>query len=370
MLKILKHIISIGGILVFCILLATLCAWFVSPQTSLAFAYLGLGFPLVFCLSLLYIIWWIYTSRWIALLCFVLLLFYPTITYFAIPLKNVSDSHSSLTETIRVMSYNVQAFNGNIMHRDGSSIFSFIVDTNADVVCLQEFLISKEKGGNKELEKQYKYLFENYPYYSVVELSSSNSWYIYGLACFSKYPITETKKVEFPVRTKNGAARFVIRKGDKEIAIYNSHLESNRITSKDKELYNAFWEDRNSQFFKKSAQNIGKKLATSFQIRAEQANTLRDQIQKTQDQYRNLIVCGDFNDTPISYAYYNIKGHLKDAFVTKGKGPGYTYNQGYMKFRIDHIFFNEAFSVQDVNIFRVNYSDHYPVVATFSMNES
>ena len=49
------------------------------------------------------------------------------------------------------------------------------------------------------------------------------------------------------------------------------------------------------------------------------------------------MVVGDFNDTPVSYAYRKIRKGLNDSFVNSGYGAGFTYKGNYPPNRIDYI---------------------------------
>ncbi|MDD5346625.1 MAG: endonuclease/exonuclease/phosphatase family protein [Proteiniphilum sp.] len=74
-----------------------------------------------------------------------------------------------------------------------------------------------------------------------------------------------------------------------------------------------------------------------------------------------IIICGDFNDTPISYAYSRMKRGLKDAYISTAFGPGITYHQDLFLFRIDYILHNEGLKAFRTKVDRVPYSDHYPL---------
>ena len=39
-----------------------------------------------------------------------------------------------------------------------------------------------------------------------------------------------------------------------------------------------------------------------------------------------MIVCGDFNDSPLSYAHSTIAEGLTDCYVATGYGPGISYH--------------------------------------------
>jgi len=75
-----------------------------------------------------------------------------------------------------------------------------------------------------------------------------------------------------------------------------------------------------------------------------------------------VIVCGDFNDTPVSYTYRKMKSGLKDAFVNIGAGTGNTYLGSFPSFRIDYIFHSQQFKTIDFERIEARLSDHYPII--------
>jgi endonuclease/exonuclease/phosphatase family metal-dependent hydrolase len=76
-----------------------------------------------------------------------------------------------------------------------------------------------------------------------------------------------------------------------------------------------------------------------------------------------LIVCGDFNDTPISYTYNTISSKLNDAFVAAGQGISNTYRGKLPPYRIDYILYSNEFDAVSYERHRAEYSDHFPVSA-------
>ena len=74
----------------------------------------------------------------------------------------------------------------------------------------------------------------------------------------------------------------------------------------------------------------------------------------------SLIVCGDFNDTPLSYAYHSIKGDLVDAFNLSGKGIGTSFVK-IPALRIDYILHDAAFKSTNYQKYNQILSDHYAV---------
>lgn len=72
------------------------------------------------------------------------------------------------------------------------------------------------------------------------------------------------------------------------------------------------------------------------------------------------IVCGDFNDTPLSYTYRLMSRGLQDAFREKGRGFSHTYRGFYNTFRIDYVLVSDDFEVLSYEVPSVEFSDHHP----------
>jgi endonuclease/exonuclease/phosphatase family metal-dependent hydrolase len=71
-------------------------------------------------------------------------------------------------------------------------------------------------------------------------------------------------------------------------------------------------------------------------------------------------VCGDFNDTPISYTYSTIKEKLADAFKESGIGIGNSY-VGIPSLRIDYILHDKKFNSYNYKKNKYELSDHFPI---------
>ena len=74
------------------------------------------------------------------------------------------------------------------------------------------------------------------------------------------------------------------------------------------------------------------------------------------------FVCGDFNDTPMSYTYYRLSRGRSDSFVEAGTGFGATYSFLWPMLRIDYILLPGHFRAVSHEIMKIRFSDHYPVV--------
>jgi len=126
---------------------------------------------------------------------------------------------------------------------------------------------------------------------------------------------------------------------------------------------------KNSDKIEKSrskTKRIFYKFKTAFQKRALQVNIVSEHIK---DSPYPVIVCGDFNDTPVSYTYHQISKNLNDAFSETGSGIGRTYANILPAFRIDYILYDDFFDSHNYIIHTIEISDHYPISCYFSKRE-
>ena len=111
------------------------------------------------------------------------------------------------------------------------------------------------------------------------------------------------------------------------------------------------------------SKNVIIKFKNAFLKRQVQADRVRAEIDKSP---YPVIVCGDFNDVPNSYPYETIRKGLQDAFVKKGAGIGRTFSGISPTLRIDYIFVDRKFSVNQFIRIPKKLSDHFPIITDIS----
>ena len=149
----------------------------------------------------------------------------------------------------------------------------------------------------------------------------------------------------------------LVMDGKDTVRLFNNHLQSMSLNRAEKEMfeYETLAEGGgDSQKFK----DVLRKMKRGFCQRASQADSVAMLIENTP---YTKIVCGDFNDTPMSYAYHKMRGDLKDSFKEKGRGMIYTYNGIFSVFRIDYIFHSDDLKTLSYESVDINWSDHNPV---------
>lgn len=114
-----------------------------------------------------------------------------------------------------------------------------------------------------------------------------------------------------------------------------------------------------------SSRLLVSKISTASVTRAVQADIVADYLKLHEK--LPVILCGDFNDTPISYTRRRILSQgLTDAYETTGNGFGRTFNRDAICVRIDHMMCSRHFKPYACQVdCSINASDHYPIVASF-----
>ena len=148
-------------------------------------------------------------------------------------------------------------------------------------------------------------------------------------------------------------------KGTDTFRLYNLHLESIRFRNEDYQ----FVEDVTTGQAEKKAlgevsKSILRKLHYAYLIRAKQTSVVEASLAECP---YPVIICGDFNDTPLSYAYHKISSGLEDAFIKSGHGFGNTFAGKLPPVRIDFILYSTDFQSYDFRIPGIHLSDHFPI---------
>lgn len=325
----------------------------ISPKSSVYASYLGILFPFFLVVVLLFMLYWVMRVKWYALISLFFLLgcWEPVTRYLPYHLGNQAPNENS----IKLLTYNTCGLGRYNLSKaeKKNDVLEFIKSENPDIVCLQEYSFDNRKGAMSEA--RIRKTLKSYPYYhfkpSSVNMKQS------GLAIFSKYPIVKVKAIDYK-SMYNSSCLYELDVNGKRITVINNHLESNKLSPEDRKFYDAMIMHFEAQKIDEFRNTLVNKLGNAYKIRAAQAEKLKGIIDNVKTP---LIVCGDLNDTPISYCYQTIRGNMTDAFRNSGFGPGITYHENKFLFRIDHIFHNDSLHSYNAKVHHVNWSDHYPV---------
>ena len=325
-------------------LLLSYLAYYIPPSPGWVFGFLGLAYPALLITNGLFILVWIsFRSKYIIISIFAISIGWNHIDrHYGFG----SDNDHSQQSGLKIITYNIKT-NRYSPHKEEvlSQISNYINREAPEIMCLQEcFLTSSKFHTFSEATSEY--------------WSRQNNMKgpVQGLYTFSKLPI---------------AGRGIIQKGDSKFAlfhdlihegdtvrIYNIQLASIRL-QKEKELFDQKrdWQSKKS---KEQIFSMFHKLNDAYSQRTEEVRVLKKHMRKCR---YPLIICGDFNDTPLSYTYRSLSDGLSDPFNEFGKGFGNTHNENLPPIRIDYILHDKSLETTWYEIDTPSFSDHFPVIA-------
>lgn len=364
--KLVKWFMLVANFVAIIFLLITLIGTFISPDKFIAPAYFALIFPITIISNLFFIIFWIFTRKWYFLVSLSLMLLSANQISNTFPFHFGNLNQKKVVTPIRILTYNTR-MSGNLVKdtpQKRNNVICYIKNSNADIVCLQEFEVSTENQ-YLTIEDMYR-IFRKYPY-KHIEIKAKIHSRFFGIATFSKYPILQRQRIEYKSRFNISISTDINING-MTIRLFNNHLESNRITESEMSMPLKLKDSFDADNLTDMTLLYSNKLGIAYKLRAYQADTVAQLIALSP--YK-VIVCGDFNDVPGSYAYTKMKGNLKDAYAETGFGFGWTFKEPFYGFRIDYVLYDSsAFTPVTFKIDKVNYSDHYPVLCQLKINQN
>ncbi len=349
-----------------CLLLSYLCP-FVHPNDFWLLPFFGLAYPVILLFTLFFLIYWaVYRSKMFFGVLIILLfggkLHFRTIS---LPFRKDKLSNSISINKLKVTSYNVRLFDLYEWGNDGkfenrNNIFEYLKKQNSDVICFQEFY-QQDRPTKFPTRDTLKGLLKT-PYCHERYSHKLEGRQNFGIAMLSKYPMISRGDIIFedPYNIDNNYCIFsdIVKEKD-TFRIYNVHLQSIKFKKVD---YNVFSKNAHKIIDKKSSiELLVEKLKIAYPKRAEQARKVVEHMQQSPFP---VIICGDFNDTPMSYTYNIFNNLYRDAFRNTSSGLGITYAGKVPAGRIDYIFHSKEIHSSDFKIQDEVYSDHKAISCT------
>ena len=323
----------------------------INPKYGWVLAFTGLLFIPLLLLNVLFLLWGI--KRRSATLLIPLVACLPSLLFIGEYVRIGGKQETAAEPSVKVISYNVGRFEPG--RRKGldtrqacmDSVFRFLKGQDADVICLQEFYLSDN---SKNIDKL---LLKYFPGYSNVHYTYLGKKSEYGNVTLSRLPLAGKGSVRFD-ESANLAIYSDLSLGGKTVRVYNCHLQSYNIPllrlvkslGRDKELL----------------KETGEKMKISALRRPSQVEKI---LNSFKDCPYEVMVCGDFNDTPLSYTYYKLSKGRKDSFEEAGRGFAATYSVLWPLLRIDYVLYPSFMKAVSHKSPHKKYSDHYPVIVEF-----
>lgn len=332
------------------------------PQQWWSLSLITLALPYLLVLLLLFILFWLFTKP--------LLIFISLITIFISynAVKNIFPLHFpadfSLEKKpgdIRVMSWNVEQFD-ILHHKDHperkEEMLSMINKYDPDIACFQEAVLGENKKSINYFPKIKSELKFNDYLYSYTLKDDFDKFHHFGIIIFSKYPIVRKQTIVNNPNNYNSTYQFIdVLVNTDTFRIFNVHLQSLKFSKENLEYLDKTSLPSSNISESKS---IVSKIKKGILKRAAQAFYIKDEMNHSP---YPIILCGDFNDVPVSYAYETIGAGMKNAFVEKGYGISRTFSSISPTLRIDNIFVDQQFSITQFTRVKKLLSDHFPIIA-------
>jgi exonuclease III len=326
---------------------------FVSPYIFWPLSFVGLLYPWLLLSNFIFIIYWgIQKDRYLLFSLITLGIGWGYLTSFI----GLNNGNIDKNAQLKIVSYNVNNLKSlwnkkdTIRYKKAHAAFPFFKQKveGVDIFCAQE--------ASKYV---YKYLSDSLNLSHILHFPKTKI----KTCIFSKYAFINKGSMVFEKKTNSCVWGDLIFQSD-TVRVYNVHLQSNSISPITEKL--AKEGDIQSRETWRNIKQVIKRYKNAAQRRAKQAEQVAEHIHACP---YPVILCGDLNDTPLSYPYHILSNGFQDSFKEKGQGIGTTYAGSIPALRIDYVFADQKFEILSHKVFKENFSDHYPVVGTLKIKE-
>nr|WP_236059736.1 endonuclease/exonuclease/phosphatase family protein [Chitinophaga rhizophila] len=364
--KFLPRLLIFGNVLITISLL--LSAWlpYLNPQQYWLSGFAGLTFLICWGINLAFLILWLVLKnrRRYAFISLAGILFSLNALYTSIGTNLRS---TPLPEGKTDKQFTLMTFNASNMGLDDyqenpflqGAIYQMLQEASPDILCMQEFYTNKGPGFTNHIDSIRNTL--HYPYHFFTNDMGHWDYWQYGIILFSRLPILRASRIPCGYSSAGSGSSFLqadlLVAGD-TVRVITVQLKSYMFKGRDYDLL----EKGNGSF--SAIRSLAAKMKHTIHKRAAQSQQLAGLI--TQSPYK-VIVCGDFNDTPVSYTYNTISMNMQDAFLHKGRGIGRTLSFLAPTLRIDYILAQRPIKIRSYNTFYKEGFQHVPVMTSLSL---
>ena len=367
--------VSVGAMMLLNIIVAALylaCSFapFLHPKTWWFTGFLGLFFPYIFLLLLLFLMFWIFVRIKRA--------FFPLLVMLAgfsavgnhISFKRGDDfSQEKQLGSIRFMDWNLRhfiPFDESMFKPDQDKHLQLILDQvkkyQPDVICFQEF-VSMPAEGKKDPMYHLEHVL-GYKYHQFAGEDIFDTKQYSGIAIFSRLPIARGGVIPFSPASPDANAENTVFAdvidGADTLRIYAVHFQSFGFGAREYGVIDDVKAKNDSSVIQ--SKQLIKKMRNTFYWHGVQSDFIVNEMASSP--YPTFVM-GDLNDVPGSYTYSVVRGDRKDAFLGKGTGLGATFtsSSSFMlqllpTLRIDYIFHPEQYEALQFTQGGKRLSDH------------
>lgn len=322
----------------------------IDPQKFSYLSFFGLTYPILLVSNVLFVIGWLFFDYKRSILSIMVIL--VGFSYISGFYKLSPQDTSTLSPSISVITYNFNNAsrandrNKDIKEKKQQAMGEFLKRfKDEDIICFQEanayaLEIIKTNFGDHHMHRVGKHTI-----------------------ILSRFPIVDKGLIDFGTVT-NSCVWADVQLQDTVVRIYNLHLQSNRISATADKLAKEGQIDQEDTW--KKVGSIFDKYRQTHIRRSKQAQQVKNHIDASP---HPVLVCGDFNDPPMTYTYRHLSKGLKDTYLQQGEGLGTTFAGSIPLQRIDYILVDSLFTPMSHKIITEPYSDHYPVASLLNLSK-
>ena len=324
----------------------------INPVEHPLLSCMGMTFPIFLIANLLFIFFWLtfkWRKLWIPIVGYIIV-YGPLTLYMPLHLTQEEPNEG----TIKIISYNVCTYGGNYKYEQGfETVYDYLKLQDADIVCLQEDVDT----WRRYVMQRYKKIYD----YNDTVIFNPQDASINGVGIHTRFPIIKKERILYDSHA-NGSVAYYLKVNKDTIIVINNHLEGTHLSNEERDRYKQIIAGKMEKDTAKAETiYLFEKLGKYAAKRAPEAEAVHKYVE-AHKKYP-IIVCGDFNDNPISYSHRTIAKGLTDCYEATGKGIGLSYNQKGFYVRIDNILVSSHFEPYNCRIDnKMDASDHYPIL--------
>ena len=350
---------------ILCVLLLALAylATYINPTAVPQMAFFGLLYPFSLLANFLFLFYWLLKRRKYFLISLITIIIGFSHMSRFIQFTILQREDETKETEIKVMSYNVRLFdlyNWTQNKQTRNEIFKFLANEDPDVICFQEFYQQDQSNSwnFKTTDTLVQFLkAKNYAEGYTVNVSNNK---FFGLVTMSKFPIVTSDHIKFENDRSNSFLYTDLLIQNDTIRVYNAHIGSARFSQADYEVMGTegnykTWPHQKSE----DDPQIFARLTHAYKKRVAQTSSL---LTHSYTSPYPVIICGDFNDTPVSFNYRSLTRNYFDAFTLSGTGTAGTYCAIPM-LRIDYLLHSDFFNSYAYQTHDEELSDHRAISA-------
>lgn len=319
----------------------------VDPAENYWFSLFGLVYPVLLIANIFFIILWLIVDYRMTIISILTIL----IGINHVPgFYTINAVEAPTPGDLNVLSYNIS--NGAYYDR-----YNNVVRTNLDSM-IQAIgrvddldIITIQEGSANVAAKFKKFM----PDYNVIRIKDRRTHII------TKLPVIDSGLIDFGQKT-NSCVWADVMYNNQKVRVYSIHLSSNNVTTRTNTLLQTG--DVRERTTWSSMKDLLRKYKNSAIQRSQQADLIIRDMERFDGP---VLVCGDYNDTPMSYVIHKMKKGLKDSYVTAGSGYSWTFSGTIPLLRIDYILYSDDFNANKFSVLNQSFSDHYPIIGSYKL---